>query len=193
MTYGHFMLVNDCDTDLSHIKGSGTGHTARDLGHYNIYTSHNWLEEAWGYYYTGIDRVNRIMANKERVDLPDEASQVTFKRLIAEARLLRGICYFDLVRMWGDVPLKLTASDKTENFAVTRTNREEVYQQIVDDMEAAVTDLPWYNEVSSYEDVQLKGLLWGYLHGRICSVRVIHYIRMVKWNAQTTIWNTIKK
>ena len=86
MTYGHFMLVNDCDTDLSHIKGSGTGHTARDLGHYNIYTSHNWLEEAWGYYYTGIDRVNRIMANKERVDLPDEASQETFKRLIAEDR-----------------------------------------------------------------------------------------------------------
>lgn len=24
MTYGHFMLVNDCDTDLSHIKGLGT-------------------------------------------------------------------------------------------------------------------------------------------------------------------------
>lgn len=177
MTYGHFMLVNDCDTDLSHIKGSGTGHTARDLGHYNIYTSHNWLEEAWGYYYTGIDRVNRIMANKDRVDLPDETSQATFKRLIAEARLLRGICYFDLVRMWGDVPFKLTASDKTENFAVTRTDREEVYQQIVDDMEAAVADLPWHNEVSSYEDVQLKGPQWDYLHGRICFEPVIHYIK----------------
>ena len=33
MTYGHFMLVNDCDTDLSHIKGSGTGQAARDIVH----------------------------------------------------------------------------------------------------------------------------------------------------------------
>lgn len=163
MTYGHFMLVNDCDTDLSHIKGSGTGQVARDLGHYNVYTAHTWIEEAWGYYYAGIDRVNRIMANKERVALPDDASKATFKRLIAEARLLRGICYFDLVRMWGDVPLKLTPSDKTENFAMTRTDREDVYQQIVEDMQAAADDLPWYDEISSYEGRPTKGAAMGLL------------------------------
>ena len=163
MTYGHFMLVNDCDTDWSHIKGSGTGQVARDLGHYNIYTSHTWIEEAWGYYYAGIDRVNRIMANKDRVAQPDDESKSVFKRLIAEARLLRGICYFDLVRMWGDVPLKLTPSDKTENFAMTRTDREIVYQQIVDDMQAAVNDLPWHDELSSYEGRPTKGAAMGLL------------------------------
>lgn len=163
MTYGHFMLVNDCDTDWSHIKGSGTGQVARDLGHYNIYTAHTWIEEAWGYYYAGIDRVNRIMANKDRVALPDDAAKAAFKRLIAEARLLRGICYFDLVRMWGDVPLKLTPSDKTENFAVTRTDREEVYQQIVEDMQAAADDLSWHDEISSYEGRPTKGAAMGLL------------------------------
>lgn len=163
MTYGHFMLVNDCDTDLSHIKGSGTGQVARDLGHYNIYTAHTWIEEAWGYYYAGIDRINRIMANKDRVALPDDAAKAAFKRLIAEARLLRGICYFDLVRMWGDVPLKLTPSDKTENFAMTRTDREVVYQQIVEDMQAAADDLPWHDEVSSYEGRPTKGAAMGLL------------------------------
>lgn len=163
MTYGHFMLVNDCDTDLSHIKGAGTGQAARDLGHYNIYTAHTWIEAAWGFYYEGIDRVNRIMANKDRVALPDDASKATFKRLIAEARLLRGICYFDLVRIWGDVPLKLEASDKTENFAKTRTDREEVYQQIVEDMQAAADDLPWHDELSSYEGRPTKGAAMGLL------------------------------
>lgn len=163
MTYGHFMLVSDCDTDLSHIKGSGTGQVARDLGHYNIYVAHPWVESAWSYYYTGIDRVNRILANKERVSLPDEAAKSSFKRLIAEARLLRGLCYFDLVRMWGDVPLKLTPSDKTENFAMTRTDREEVYGQIVEDMQAAVADLPWHDELSSYEGRPTKGAAMGLL------------------------------
>lgn len=163
MTYGHFMLVSDCDTDISHIKGSGIGHTARDLGHYNIYPAHSWLEQAWGYYYTGIDRVNRIMANKDRVELPNDAAKESFNRLIAEAKLLRAICYFDLVRMWGDVPLKLTASNKTENFAVTRTDKELVYDQIITDMEEAVKDLPWYNEVSSYEGRPSKGVAMGLL------------------------------
>lgn len=163
MTYGHFMLVSDCDTDLSHIKGSGTGQTARDLGHYNIYTSHTWIEEAWGYYYAGIDRVNRILANKDRVELPSQEAEATYKRLIAEAKLLRGICYFDLVRMWGDVPLKLTASDKTENFAMTRTDREEVYQQIVEDMADAAKDLPWHDASSSYEGRPTKGAAMGLL------------------------------
>ena len=163
MTYGHFMLVTDCDTDVSHVKGSGTGHTARDLGHYNIYTAHTWLEEAWGLYYTGIDRVNRIMKNADRVDLPDEDSRKTFSRLIAEAKFLRAICYFDLVRMWGDVPFKLTASDKTENFAVEKTDREVVYNQIVKDFEEAAADLPWQDEVSSYEGRPTKGAALGLL------------------------------
>lgn len=83
--------------------------------------------------------------------------------MIAEAKLLRAICYFDLVRMWGDVPLKLTASNKTENFAVTRTDKELVYDQIITDMEEAIKDLPWYNEVSSYEGRPSKGAAMGLL------------------------------
>lgn len=163
MTYGHFMLVNDCDTDLSHIKGAGTGQAARDIGHYNVYASHTWIEESWGLYYTGIDRVNRIMENKDRVEQPDAASQKTFKRLIAEARLLRGLCYFDLVRMWGDVPLKLTSSMLGDNFLIPRTDREQVYDQIVDDMEAAIPDLPWHDEAGTYEGRISKGAAMGLL------------------------------
>lgn len=163
MTYGHFMLVTDCDTDLSHVKGSGTGHTARDLGHYNIYTAHTWIEEAWGYYYSGIDRVNRIMKNADKVELPDDDAKKTFNRLIAEAKFLRGICYFDLVRMWGDVPFKLSASDNTEDFAVEKSDREIVYDQIVKDFSEAANDLPWHDEVTTYEGRPTKGAALGLL------------------------------
>jgi len=163
MTYGHFMLVNDCDTDLSHIKGSGTGHSARDIGHYNVHAEHTWIQDAWGLYYTGIDRVNRILANQEKVEIQNDSDQATYNRLIAEARLLRGLCYFDLVRMWGDVPLKLTASRLGDDFMIPRTDREEVYDQIVEDMEAAIPDLPWHDEVGNYEGRITKGAAMGLL------------------------------
>ena len=102
------------------------------------------------------------MDNKDKVELPDEASKATFKRLIAEARLLRGLCYFDLVRMWGDVPMKLTSSKKSENFLIPRTDREKLYDQIIEDMTAAVADLPWHDEVS-YTGRPSKGAAMGLL------------------------------
>ena len=163
MTYGHFMLVTDCDTDLSHIKGSGIAHNARDIGHYNIYAEHTWIQEAWTLYYRGIDRVNRIMDNKEKVQLSDDASKKKFNTLIAEARFLRGLCYFDLVRMWGDVPLKLKSSTLGDNFMIPRTDREQVYEQIIEDMEAAIVDLPWHDEMTNYEGRISKGAAMGIL------------------------------
>jgi hypothetical protein len=162
-TYGHFMQVTDCDTDLSHIKSPGTGHQARDLGHYNAYAEHLWLEEAWGLYYTGIDRVNRILANKGNVNIPDEQTEEKYKTLIAEALFLRAVCYFDLVRLWGDVPLKTTPSFQGENFVLPRTDRELVYDQIIEDLETAVRDLPWADEVSPYEGRISKGGALGIL------------------------------
>ncbi len=163
MTYGHFMLVTDCDTDQSHIKGSGIAHNARDIGHYNIYAEHTWIQEAWTLYYRGIDRVNRIMDNKEKVQLSDDASKKKFNTLIAEARFLRGLCYFDLVRMWGDVPLKLKSSTLGDNFMIPRTDREQVYEQIIEDMEAAIIDLPWHDVMTNYEGRISKGAAMGIL------------------------------
>lgn len=97
------------------------------------------------------------------MELPDEASKATFKRLIAEARLLRGLCYFDLVRMWGDVPMKLTSSKKSENFLIPRTDREKVYDQIIEDMTAAVADLPGMTKFL-IRGVLPKERLWDYWH-----------------------------
>lgn len=56
-TYGQYWQVyGDCDTDIAHVKGAGTGHVARDLGHYNAYAEHSWLQSSWELYYQGIDR-----------------------------------------------------------------------------------------------------------------------------------------
>lgn len=163
MTYGHFMLVTDCDTDLSHIKGSGIAHNARDIGHYNVYAEHTWIEMAWGLYYTGIDRVNRILDNRKKVILSGEAEKKVFNRLIAEAKVLRGLCYFDLIRMWGDVPLKLKASSLGDDFMIARTEREKVYEQIVIDMEEAIPYLPWHDEMGTYSGRMSKGAALGLL------------------------------
>lgn len=60
---------------------------------------------------------------------------------LAEARALRGFMYFYLLRIWGEVPLQLKASSsdsKVEQLA--KSTKEEVYNQIVDDLTFAETN-----------------------------------------------------
>lgn len=163
-TYGQYWMVYDTDTDISFINGSGTGHVARDLGHYNIYVEHSWLQESWQLYYQGIDRANTILENMNKVEIADEADQQVFDQLIAETRTLRAMCYFDLVLLFGDVPLKTTSSKAQDNFKLVRTDRNLIFDFIVSDFEAAIPHLKYAADQSGAYNGRLnKGAAMGLL------------------------------
>lgn len=58
------------------------------------------------------------------------------QQLLGEAKFVRAFCYFYLVNLYGDVPLVLS-SDYKVNANLTRTSREQVWLQIIDDLKAA--------------------------------------------------------
>lgn len=146
-TYGQYWMVYDTDTDISHVHGANLGHVARDLGHYNAYANHPWLEQSWASYYAGINRANLLLDNAQRVELDGtEADEALYRNYIAETRAMRAIAYFDLVRLFGDVPLKTEHSEAQNNFSVPRTPAEEVYDFILDELEEASADLFNYDE-----------------------------------------------
>jgi starch-binding outer membrane protein, SusD/RagB family len=60
-------------------------------------------------------------------------------RLVNEAKFLRGLLYFNMVRLWGDLPLILneTGSLSKDAILVSRTPKEEIYKQIIADLTAA--------------------------------------------------------
>jgi len=65
------------------------------------------------------------------------------KAFEAEALYLRSLCYFYLVRIFKDVPLVLEASENdAQNFYPPVTSEEEVFLQIIDDLNIAVVNLP---------------------------------------------------
>lgn len=71
------------------------------------------------------------------------------KRLIAEAKALRAFTYFDLVALWGDVPLILDEVDPANYTKITRTPKADVYAQIEKDLNEAIADLPLKSEYSA--------------------------------------------
>jgi hypothetical protein len=60
------------------------------------------------------------------------------KQLLGEAKFMRAFCYFNLVNLYGDVPLA-TSTTATVNARLSRTPAAQVYQQIVTDLKDAQT------------------------------------------------------
>lgn len=163
-TYGQYWMVYDCDTDISFVNGTNFGHVARDLGHYNVYVEHSWLLQTWKAYYQGIDRANTVLESIDEVKIRDEEDQKIFDQLVAEVHCLRAMCYFDLVLLFGDVPVKIEASKATHEFNIPRTDRRLVFDQIETDFKEAIRGLKYANDQSGEFEGRLnKGAALGLL------------------------------
>src|SRR2546421_3706568 len=63
------------------------------------------FDKMYRYLYGGVNRTNYVIENVTKM-LPEAnaSSKATLETVIGEARLLRGMIYFRLISMWGDVP-----------------------------------------------------------------------------------------
>lgn len=92
----------------------------------------------WNDHYQGIFRANTLLAK-----LPNTVMDATLKaRFVAESKALRAIYYFNLVRMFKNVPLLLEALTATNMYQVKQATPAEVYTQIEKDLADAVAVLP---------------------------------------------------
>ena len=62
-------------------------------------------------------------------------------RLVAEARFVRALLYFNMVRLFGDVPLVLNQVTSLADVNIPRTEASKVYEQIIADLEFAEQNL----------------------------------------------------
>lgn len=91
----------------------------------------------WNGYYQGIHRANVAIAR-----IPDIEMDANLKsRLIGENKFLRAYFYLNLVRWFGDVPLN-TEPLTPDQFVQPRAPKDQVYAQIIQDLEEAAAALP---------------------------------------------------
>ncbi|MCS3284146.1 RagB/SusD family nutrient uptake outer membrane protein [Bacteroides salyersiae] len=80
-----------------------------------------------------------------------------------EAHFLRALYYFNLVRLFGDVPLIKTQQTAGDDLQVSRSPKEEVYELIIQDLKDAASMLPAQYELSSDIGRATKGASLGLL------------------------------
>lgn len=91
----------------------------------------------WNAAYQGINRANEVIVNTEAIDFDADRRA----DLIAEAKALRALYYFVLVRAMGGVPLYETPTTGFDDIFAPRASEEEVYALITRDLEIAAGEL----------------------------------------------------
>jgi hypothetical protein len=119
----------------------------QDLEFLRFNASNTFVADMWNNNYAGIMKANAAINNIPRITM-DAAIQ---ERLIAEAKFLRALYYFNLVRFFGDIPL-VTKLESISDATGPRIPKEQVYEQIIRDLSDAESVLPVRPEYSSADE-----------------------------------------
>ena len=141
------VLVNDYFTSEMHSDNTvyqplpsnrGTAIVERENISDFLNTSVNaYAAATWQHCYTGISRCNIVIERLLNAGIPDDAK----KDIDGQAKFLRALNYFKLVRLYGGVPLFLKEVNKAEDAFKTRAPVDEVYNQIISDAKDAIGEL----------------------------------------------------
>jgi starch-binding outer membrane protein, SusD/RagB family len=105
---------------------------------YSIPVAHAYTQAIWASAYDAINRANAVVDRVPQIQM----DTVLRSRIVGEAKFLRATHYFNLVRLWGGVPLKLHETQALDSLAIPRNTAQEVYAQIEQDLKDAINVLP---------------------------------------------------
>ena len=109
----------------------------RDATGLNTTPSNTWVGRVWAQAYKTINRANIVIQNLENTTLELENRE----RALGDAYLLRAVAYFDLVRLFGGVPLRILPTE-LEDIHLSRSTKATIYDQVIADFELAKRNLP---------------------------------------------------
>ncbi len=96
----------------------------------------NLYEQDWKVYYSAVYRCNELCDHEEQINWVGESQNRGL--YMGECRAIRALLYFDMVRMWGNIPLFLEAINENRS----PSDPAEVYAAIVEDMKYAIANIP---------------------------------------------------
>ncbi|WPP50424.1 RagB/SusD family nutrient uptake outer membrane protein [Catalinimonas niigatensis] len=99
----------------------------------------------WRMAYLSINRANATLARVPAIEMDEDLKT----RVLAEAHFVRALNYFNLVRLWGPVPLQQEEISTIVPFSFPRTPVDAIYDLIMDDLEQAEQGLRTKSEQSA--------------------------------------------
>ncbi len=154
--YTFFSMLEAPTGTVSFSPGfEGMNYSAKDLAD---------IKKVWDRMWVCVNRASMLIKLLKKEDI----NEISYKRIIAETKFLRALCYFNLVRMWGDIPLN-DGVETIEDAYPIKVRQSLVYKQIIKDLESAAIDLPTWKQYAAFGNSGTGNLLndyKGYERGR---------------------------
>lgn len=135
--YGNWYVFGEIPSDNTRNQLSGSVTTQNEFDQFYIDTQNSMIANFWKAAYKVINRTNTILGRIDGIEINTELAN----RYKLECKFIRALMYFNLVRVYGDVPLILKEISISESYDILREPKENVYNQIIADLKEA-QDLP---------------------------------------------------
>jgi len=123
-------------SDMVKLQSSQTYRVEMDM--HNVTGENEMVYDPWTRIWLGISAANTAIAGAENVSADDDIKNP----VVAQAYFARAFYYFHLVRLFGDIPYFDRPAGEEADFSVGLTAEEDVYDNIIADLEFAKTWLP---------------------------------------------------
>jgi hypothetical protein len=122
------------------VKGGNPGDQVeiKYIDEFNADANNGIISNYWGFEYEAIARANNVIANVPAATMDEQLKN----RIIGEAKFIRAYTYFNLVNVFGKVPLKLLPQLTHETIHVPLSEIPDIYHQIEQDLTDAAAVLP---------------------------------------------------
>lgn len=154
--------IRSDNTTFSWVPGNSKDMTSIDNFADVLLSDNANVLNVWNNSYNTILRSNIVLDKIDGVTFSDNTLKEQYK---AEARFLRALVYFWLVRVYGDVPKVDHELTIEEAYALGRTSTQEIYDFIVEDLKFAEANLP-----AGYTDVDRGRVTVGGAKGLLAKV-----------------------
>jgi len=152
------------------IKGGNSGDQTdiKYVDEFNVNPDNGAVENIWKHYFEGINRANNTIHYVPQINM----DEVLRDRIVAEGKFLRAYFYFNLVNIFGEIPLKIKPAFTPDDLQVALSPVEDIYDQIETDLKDAIEDLP-----VSYPHAEVGRITKGAALGLLAKT----YIYREKW------------
>ncbi|WP_415222634.1 RagB/SusD family nutrient uptake outer membrane protein [Psychroserpens sp.] len=155
--YGRtFGLFSDLAADnLSHPLAA-TASSYAEVNNNNILPENGSVDGIWSLAYDGINVANNVI---DKVPTIADMTEQERNEALAELYFIRALNHFNLLNYFGGVPIKVVPTVGVTNLDAPRNSVEEVYSQIINDLNFAVEFLPVSGVKIRASNAAAKGLL----------------------------------
>ena len=173
-TYSQYIpIVWGLNSDCELVDGLGNdaSNTSNERGNMNYNSNPGWanIAKVWDSMYGIIENANLVIEGVDgsNLILQEGSDKKTMLRYKGEALTLRAMIYHDLIRFFGDIPMKMeTTQTNLSNVYLEKTDRDVIMERLILDLKEAIEYLPWAGESGYTTEYITK----GYAHALLANI-----------------------